>query len=200
MRIASADGWITFPSGEPAIQAKTVKENVHPTSVSIQWDVSVALGDGRTLIESFMGIGSDRRDAENDAASVFSRAVFHVLYKALYDRNDLHQLVEEWSIAGVPRSVIVGDNVVRGDLDTANRAVELADSFDETLKASALKGGLHWIRTFYAQMNNELLGAEVLLDNEPWPELETKWRELPWPRAEKYYSVRRFLIVTDRQA
>ena len=41
------------------------------------------------------------------------------------------------------------------------------------------------------------MSNEVLLDNDPWEEMQVFMAEQPWPVAEKPYDVRVFVVVKD---
>lgn len=54
----------------------------------------------------------------------------------------------------------------------------------------------HLIRFFYAQSDNETMTVEFMIDNQDGTaEEENQFAQLPWPRRETYYSVRRCIML-----
>jgi hypothetical protein len=54
---------------------------------------------------------------------------------------------------------------------------------------------LCWIRFYYGHLSDPTRITEVLLNNEPWPEVAEAMEAVAWPQSESFYSVRLFLIL-----
>jgi hypothetical protein len=196
--VSVRDGAIYPTNGGPCLRARISNERELEKGGALRLDVLVELPDGRTIIECMAGWGGDRQVAIGQAFTTFTMGVFHVLLKAFHEPNDPHMEFETWEIDGIPRQVVVGDIVGRastgGSTDVANK---LMTEFIGQLKAMPLPPGTHWIRLYCAQLNNKVIAIEVLLDNDTWDEMQTKFAALPWPLVDGFYSARQFTVVQD---
>jgi hypothetical protein len=187
-----------FPdSGRRAAAAIVRDSDWHPSV--LQLDFRLEIGPDRWLIESFAGIGDTRERAMRNAVALLAANTLHVLVRAFLASGDDDQVsVERWTVGGSPRTAVVGPATGRS---MAGRAPELpGDRFERVearIRASALAGGPHWIRIYFAQSNRTPSQFEALLDNEPWPEMVSTLRSVAWPLVEDFYSVRLFLVLLD---
>lgn len=198
---AKQDGeWVTFPGYQYRAAAAIVKENnPRQNFISVQLDVRLALGDGRVLIESFMGMGTSRDEAVGDSFQNFTINSFHVLLRAFFAPSDEQVTVEEWNIAGKQRRVALGNLGMRGTPPAPEKMpVDWFPTVESKLKAMPLTGGTHWVRIYYAQMNGKMMELEVLLDNDHWVPLKDSLKDIVWPTSTDFFSMRLFMVITDR--
>ena len=170
------------------------------TSRTLQLDICLEINMGRALIESFAGIGATWEEALADAWRNFIDNSFHVILTAFFtDQHDAQITRETWNIDGEDRPIIIGNIGLRsGDAAVSNSlSMDWLTTLEEKIKEQPLAEGSHWIRVFYAQMNNEALSCEVLLDNETWIDLQDEMADFAWPAHAAFYSVRLFLIITE---
>jgi len=76
----------------------------------------------------------------------------------------------------------------------------IPEALESTLQAvichQNLTAQYHLIRFFYAQSDNETMTVEFMIDNQDGTaEEENQFAQLPWPRRETYYSVRRCIML-----
>lgn len=174
-----------IPGPGIVVQAEIFSEN-GPAS---QLDVRLILPDGQLLIESVGGFELV------DLVDNFARSSFHVLLRALVKAGADEQVdVETWTVNGVEYRAYLGPVTHRGETQAAV-PTDWFTLFESSIRNATLTGDLHWIRLYYAQMNNETMDVEVLLDNETWDELQTTMRAYDWSRRETFYSVRMFMIL-----
>ena len=172
--------------------------NVSKQTNSMQLDVLLEMENGQTIVESFAGFGEDLESAFENCVQNFCLNSFHVILSTFFTQEyDDQVTVEEWSINGKARAVIMGNVVGRASGGELPEAVN-TDWFpvlEEGIQALPLDDGDHWVRLFFAQQGGEQLALEVLLDNEPCDELVKKLRAFPWPSLDAFYSQRLFLII-----
>jgi hypothetical protein len=167
----------------------------------LQLDVRVHLPDGRTLIESFAGIGESLQYALGDGFDNFSRSSWHVLLNAFLDGPEgtgvEQDSSEEWQLPLGRFTAWMGDAVFRGQPSgKGEELVAWVQPFASAIRqAPPGAGQSHWIRLFYAQYQGEMMTCEVLLDGEPWEEMQHEIKQFPWPRGEAFYSARLFLVL-----
>ena len=163
----------------------------------MQADFITALPSGEHIVEAFAGTGVDLDAALTDACEGFRVCTFHVLCSALLGRPCGDTTVETWDIGGTPRTLTFGSVRIRGKLPPDSWPPVFA-GIEAQVKASGLPPGLHWVRYFYCHIAGESPTIEVLLDDEPWTQLQRKAVNLPWPASEDYYKIRLFFIIQDR--
>jgi len=193
--------WIAIQGSEILTQWKLASERqVQAGQWSVQLDSLWVLEDRRLLVESVGGFGPSRSAAIVDALDNFSKSSFHVLLRALLDAPCDHALpAETWEISGTPRMVFPSDLVSRGKFpqDASEAVQEWCDLVVKEIQTSSLPNGTHWIRVYTAQMNDEVMQLEVLLDNEPWHEIKPRLIQIKPPAQKDFYSIRLFWVVRD---
>jgi hypothetical protein len=194
---------LVIPGTSYRAEAEVVTDRVHAQAHSIQLDVRLQLSPDRCLIESFGGFGDTRTEAVGDAFSHFARGSFHVLLRSflVLASDDEQVTVESWSIDGTPRTVVIGNVLLRGRAPGEVRnPTEWFDVLETAIRSSPLSPEAHWIRFYYAQSGGQELATEALLDNETWDYLVESMRAFPWPVSEAFYSARLFLVVQAEQS
>jgi hypothetical protein len=189
---------VVFPRqlmrGSAAIVRDQPQKNIH----SVQLDVRLRIGLGRTLVESFGGFGATRERAIADAQSNFVANSFHVLHAAFFSEHDDQVRREQWAIGGRPKRVTLGTIGIRGQSsEVAAVAPEWFKKFEAQLRSRNLRPGTHWLRYYYAQVDHRPLSCEVLLDNEVWQELQSVMAAEAGPLGSGFLSLRVFLVVQD---
>lgn len=161
-------------------------------------DVILTIEEGRSIIESSVGIGEDDNEAAIDAFEQFTLNSFHVLLSSFFtpDFND-NVNVEEWNIGKQKFDAIFSNVSMRGQAPQP-LPMEWFENFAETVKRQKITKDIHWVRLFYAISNNELMNCEVLLDNEDWIEVQDKAATFTLPNAEKYLSLRMFFVLKPK--
>ncbi len=189
--------WIVFVGKTIRAKASVVGETAENDRTSIQLDVRLETVPGRTVIESFAGIGQTRDKAIADAFSSFAATTFHVLLAVYFGCEESpHASQEEWAIGGRTGRVTVGDVGVRGKPPVQGE--ELVGWFGhlrENIQEKQLRPGTHWVRLFYGQMQGRAMACEVLLNNRVWEEVQAEMAAVEWPSGQEFYSVRVFLVL-----
>ncbi|MFX1255325.1 MAG: DUF6348 family protein [Promethearchaeota archaeon] len=192
------DDWLIFQNKQIKINGEIVSETKYKNFFSVQLDVRLQLDTNTTIIESFGGIGQDKDEAILSAQENFAVNSFHVFLAAFFDPNDDQVTKEIWSIGGKKKQVIIGNMGIRGQIPTENNVhVSWFEKFEKKIKAENLEQEINWIRLYFAQMNNEQMECEVLLDNEPWEKMQREMAVIEWPKSKNFFSVRIFIIIQD---
>jgi hypothetical protein len=176
--------------------AAIVTTTEFPAGTSVQLDVRLEIAPGRTIVESFAGVGETHEKAVGDALRNFAVNSLHVLLAAFFLSDDSQVLQEEWLVGGRTSRVTVGNIGVRGDPPV--RGAELTGwfkHFEHKLKEAELRPGTHWVRLYYAQADGKAMTCEVLLDNDVWAEMQSEMAAVAWPSGDQFYSVRVFLVI-----
>src|SRR5262249_22461519 len=80
--------WITFPGRTVRANAAIMRELPQTSALTVQLDVRLEVGPGRTIVESFAGIGVTREKAIADAVHNLIANSFHVLLAAFFRPED----------------------------------------------------------------------------------------------------------------
>jgi len=190
------DDWVVFPGRAMRANAAIVREKKQQAGMSVQLDVRLEIESGRTIIESFTGLGETREKTVADALHHFAANTFHVLLAAFFRSDDQHVTQEDWIVGGRTSRVIIGNVGVRGQPPVqGDQLVGWFKRFEEKLKEKQLRPGTHWVRLYYGQMQGRRIACEVLLNNDVWEEIQSEMAAVDWPSEEEFYSVRVFLVI-----
>lgn len=199
--------WIVFQKNNSKSSRKAnasiVQEFKHQAALSVQMDVNFQIAPGRTIIESFAGIGTTQEAAVSDALHNFTANSFHVLLTAFLrpdHENNEQESQEEWIIGGEKRRGVVSDIGIRGKSPVSGEElVGWYEKFAQKLQEKSLEKTwgkeTHWVRLYYAQSQGKSVACEVLLDNEAWEVMQSETAAFDWPSADAFYSVRVFLVI-----
>jgi hypothetical protein len=195
--------WVRVDGGRLHTRAVWFNLKEGTEDVILQVDFITLTADGRHIVESFAGVGSDVPSALIDAAVAYQDCTFHVLLTTLLKHPCEHVEYEDRTIGGQRRRLTLGS--MRMHLGRPLQEIEdwwkpALDEFWPHLDAISLSPGLHWMRFFYFYAPSMDPTVEVLLDNETHETLEARAAELPWPQTEHFYSVRIFFTVEDGPA
>jgi hypothetical protein len=163
---------------------------------AVQLDINVHLPDGRTLTESFAGIGREPKFAMGDAFDTFSQSSFHVLLSAFFGGSGC-ETIEEWDMPTGRFKAFIGGATFRGTLPIEGQEmVRWFDTFaDGILQAPFSHQQSHWVRLYYGQNERKMMTCEVLVDNTVWNGAQQAMAQYPWIKADAFYSMRVFLVL-----
>ena len=170
---------------------------------TVQMDVRMGGFDGdRVIVESNCGFGDSIEEQVNFAMQSTANASFHVFLPAFIEVPACHGTEKEiWKIVE-DRDVFAGlITTVFGYPPAGEDGIpdmSFYEKFIEKMETFPLAKGTHWIRIQHMRMKDEALCNDVLLDNEPWPEMQEFIASHDWPHSEEPYDVRVFLIIKDR--
>jgi hypothetical protein len=189
--------WIIVNGDLPALTAAIANEQQHENGIVLRLDVVVMLESEMTIHESFAGIGETREEAVNNALENFCDNSLHVLLAALWGVVDKDQVtIEKWEINGSRWVATIGGYGVRGsNVEGLELPETLFPTIETRIKELPLSKPVHWVRTFYCNLNDTERVAEVLLDNEPWNSGRGAIENLNWAASNEFYSVRNFLML-----
>ncbi len=191
--------WLLFQEGGVKVNGEIVGEQRQKQGLIIQLDIRVQI-QGRTIIESFAGMGDSTKAALESGLENFAHNSLHVFIGAFLDPKDDLVLREIWSIGGQKRLAIIGQMGIRGKIPTENDVhLTWFKHFEERIKKTQLTKDLHWVRLYYAQMNEQQMVCEILLDNEPWAQMQEEMAEIDWPKSKAFFSLRIFIILLKIQ-
>jgi len=167
----------------------------------IQLDIRLQGFDGdRVLIESIAGIGETDEEQIQRAFQAIANGSFHVILSAFFDQPESHGTsCQTWELGGEPREIH------RGLITTIFGYPQEEGSdqpwlgfypiFKTRLEELGLPEGIHWIRIYQSRRGPQVLCNEVLLDNQPWAEMQGLMEAVEWPVIERAFDVRLFLVV-----
>jgi hypothetical protein len=173
-----------------ALEIRTFPGKLQRTRAQLQIDVIARDGE-REIMESFAGLGETVAAAIANAVEKFARASLHVMLATLAGREHGHDQVdwERWR----------GFDVCSGPL---LQMWSQPPPFDfaallEAMRAALpeLSRELHWVRIFVAVDDGKLLGYDAMLDNQTYQPFVELLQRVPWPRAEKAYALRHFMML-----
>src|SRR5262245_54740563 len=101
--------WITFPDRKWKAAASIVRTLEQQAGKTVQLDIRLEIARGRTIVESFAGVGETREKAVTDALHNFTVNSFHVLLAAFFDSDDPHASQKEWVVGGRTSRVTIGN-------------------------------------------------------------------------------------------
>lgn len=188
---------IIFP--EQQVSSQLFLHN-HPSKVGsvLKLDVILTIEEGRSIIESSVGIGESNEEAAKDAFVQFTTNSFHVLLSSFFtSEHDDEINVEEWNIGGQTFKVIFSNVCIRGQAPQP-LPLEWFEQFVAEIHQHQFTKDVHWLRLFYGLANNEITVCEVLLDNDNWDEVQSKAYSFPLPPSEAYLSLRMFFVLIPK--
>src|SRR5262249_23804823 len=150
---AVAEGeWISFPGRSMRACASIVRETPQRSWLSVQLDVRLEVAPGRTIVESFAGLGETRDKAVGDALHNFIANSFHVLLAAFFRPNDPQVTEEEWNVSGRTIRATIGNVGIRGKPPVQGKQLTAwYEPFKEKLTQRQLPPRTHWVRLYYGQ-------------------------------------------------
>ncbi len=193
LHVLEYKNWLLVDEKLPALSASTQNFREYENGASIRLDVSVLLDKSKVIWESFAGVGKDELSAMQNAFQNFSANSFHVFLSAFWQVAEEEEVgIEEWEIQGELWNAYIGNFGCKGDFNIPENLFSL---IEEQIKEEKLEEDLYWFRLFYAHISPEEQMIETLKNNEEWPALGDKIKQVQWPSSDKFYSLRNFIIL-----
>lgn len=195
IRLRPEGDWLAVEGSHARVRGIVQEIEGAAEQASTQVDIVFSPWPGTLLAESFGGFGETLDERIRHALGTFARNTLHVLLTVFLGADCGDSVGRERIInSGIPRLVTHGDAACAGDPDLAG-STGWWDGFLDLLATHPIPPGIHWVRLFCAQLDRRQLGIEILLDNERWSAAEPALREIVWPAADGYFSIRMFLVV-----
>lgn len=158
-------------------------------------------GRDRAVVETFAGWGETRDEALDQAFTYFTQSAFHVWLAAFFGIGDYRVTEEEWLVAGKAKRAYAGEMVTIGRFPAGGILMtDVFPALEAAVKSRPMEDNSHWLRFFFAQVKEGQRVCQVLLDNEPWPDVREEMERFPWPESDNYYSIRQFTVFRDPDA
>ena len=157
---------------------------------------------GRPIVETFAGAGNDQDGAVADAFGKLEAGTLHTLLEVLTGHRCAQGQADiaRWARKDAAWQVHSGPSLAQH-----LEGLSLSDAYPAFLAALSRRflevapPGPHWIRVFVACYNGQLQSADVLLDNDPWPDGQRLLRAQPWATTQSFQSIRQFLLAMPAQ-
>jgi hypothetical protein len=161
----------------------------------VEVEFRVRLPSGGEIVEYVAGMGTTEDQAVKDALANFTLTTFHVVYKSFMNASDPHQTVETVPIGGSPRKLAMGDLYMRGDPDAPVDLSAMRPQIQDAISRLDLSDEPHWIKIVYGQDKGEPIMVSATLDNGEDEPLTSAIGALSWPKCDKAYIVKQFIVV-----
>lgn len=171
-------------------------DNAHSKIIQLDIVAHSARIAPRCIVESMAGLGADRSAAEKDAFGKFLLGSFHVLLTALAEHSCESTPAEwlHWQGKNGAWRICDGPLLVHSSGSKLTTYPEFMPKLQE-LFVGSVSPGMHWVRVFVASFQRKMAGADVLLDNQPWPEGAALVNNWDWSFPEEYRSLRHFFVA-----
>lgn len=161
---------------------------------TVQLDVVLYYGI-KPIVESFSGWGNDEMSMVQDAVQVFTISTFHTMLSVFFNDEFDNQVEKEiWQINQREFEMTIGHFVSRGEVPETLGTVWF-DEYQKEVQKLPLSDGVHWLRLYYGQADNQAIAYETLLDNEHCQEIMPLVEGFSWQASEGFYSMRVFLVA-----
>lgn len=184
----------------PGVAAQAFEMERFEDSVVVQVDIHVLLPE-QSFVESFVGHAQTVEEAVAQAFEQFEINVLHTLIMAFWDKAKRVENgigTEIWEINGHRWQAVISNYGYRGD-EPLDEVLDDSDSMftevQNAIHALPLEKDIYAIRSVYTNVGDGRKVAEVLINNEEFPELEEAISKLAWKTTEGYYTVRNFVLV-----
>jgi len=187
---------IIFEKEQISIRVYCFDRSSVPDLKTLQLDVLINYGIN-AMIESFGGIGKDFATANLDAFENFMNNSFHTVLSAFFtSKFDEEVRKLQWPINNKEFEVVSSNIGVRGTMPE-NSTLEWLNEFETAIQKLELEEGVHWVRLYYAQDQNQTTACEVLLNNENCVSIQEKAVKFDWHKQDEFYSLRVFMILKN---
>lgn len=161
---------------------------------TVQLDVVLYYGI-KPIVESFSGWGNDEMSMVQDAVQVFTISTFHTMLSVFFNDEFDNQVEKEiWQINQREFEMTIGHFISRGEVPETLGTVWF-DEYQKEVQKLPLSDGVHWLRLYYGQADNQAIAYETLLDNEHCQEIMPLVEGFSWQASESFYSMRVFLVA-----
>ncbi|MER9521675.1 DUF6348 family protein [Mesorhizobium sp. M0614] len=150
------------------------------------------------VIESFVGLGDTREQAIFQAFGKFLIGVFHVLIEGLAEHvcENMQAEIAFWQRNDAGWKIYGGPVITQAAVEcTLNRTYPAFYARLEKLFTAKVRPGSHFIRIFLASYGGALVGNEILLDNETWPEGQELLVDQDWHHGDGYQALRQVILA-----
>lgn len=196
VRCTVKDNKILFDKEQISIEVYCYDKTSNPNLNVLQLDVNLYYGIN-PITESFAGIGENFDSANINAIENFTHNSFHTILSAFFiSKFDKEIQKYNWSINNREFEVYSSNIGIRGTKPQKLNTEWLKQFEIEILKLE-LEEGIHSIRLFYSQDQNQTTVCEVLLNNNISIQLQEKAKFFDWQKQEEFYSLRVFMILKN---
>lgn len=194
VKAVQQDNVIDFVNKNMHMQVNCFLHDHNNQQQTIQLDVVLYYGI-KPIIESFSGWGDDEMSMVQDAVQNFTISTFHTLLSVFFSNEFDNQVEKEiWQINRQDFEITIGNFISRGEVpETLGTA--WFDEYQKEVQKLSLLDGLHWLRLYYGQADNQAIAYEALLDNEHCQEIMPLVENFSWQVSENFYSMRVFLVA-----
>lgn len=184
-------------AGNPArFNASLYSSKQNESGFVVENEFRIKLTPDREITEYVVGIGSTERKAMDDATVNFALTTFHPVYRMFFNPSDPHQAVDKVKMSdGKLREVAFGDLYARSAVDLGGALGPMRPRLKALIPQLRLDDGPHWIKIVYGQNRSAPVTVAVTMDNQDSLELTETVKNLPWPKREKYYLVKQFVVI-----
>ena len=187
---------ILFYKEQISIETYCFNKNSNPNLTVLQLDVCINYGIN-AIVESFAGIGKDFIAANIDAIENFTNNSFHTILSAFFTSKFDNQLQKyNWDISSKKFEVFSSNIGIRG-AKPKNLNTKWFKQFETEILKLQLDEGVHSIRLFYSQTQNQTTVCEVLINNKHFVKIQEKAEKFDWQKQEDFYSLRVFMILKN---
>ena len=154
------------------------------------------------LLESFGGMAATWQGAIGQNIEKFERGSLHVLIEALLARGSCPDQVswERVEHPGGAFEACLGGQLVLYCGAPAADLGPLLEGIKAALAGRPLSHAVHALRLYVCFDGEKMLSHEALLDNEPWEEGAALVAGHGWPRVERLWGSRLFLLLVPEVA
>lgn len=190
------DNKILFDKEQISIEICCFDKTSNPNLNVLQLDVNLYYGIN-PIIESFAGIGENFESANINAIENFTHNSFHTILSAFFtSKFDKEIQKYNWNISNKKFEVYSSNIGIRGT-KPQKLNTEWLKQFEIEISKLKLEEGIHSIRLFYSQNQNQTTICEVLLDNNISIQLQEKAIFFDWQKQEEFYSLRVFMVLKN---
>lgn len=169
--------------------------------ISSQLDVMVVTDMGERIIECFGDFGTTIDEAINKNLQNFSLSSLHPILAA-FGGKDIETLkhveIEEWVVNGTTWRVYLGNLVPKSIGEQRIPPPQFFHSIECTIRDQKLTNNLHWFRSYYCQLNENITEREFLMDNEA-KNADLIFSSIPVMPNVTFYSCRNFILLAKHQ-
>ncbi len=194
--VATHEDWTLVDNKLPVLRGGYHVTRNEPASSMIQMDLELRLNAERSIYEHYAGTGETEEQAVAQALFKFCIGAFHVFLSAYWDHHEADQVdLTHWSLQGGQWDVFIGAMFnFASEGQAAGFPKDYISTVQEAISGLVLTPEDHWFSFYGANLKGELT-MDAYLDNGAWPELNNRLKQLDWPPANGFYSIRNFILL-----
>ncbi len=187
------------------IEPRMIQRGNANDTVQVQLDFAIVSPrmQGVPFLDSIAGVGDTQDLAVRNAFEKFARSSFHVIAEALTDHpGDSQQVeIEQWGAGERAWRTFVGPLFLQATQHGAGvQGFEPFFGALEDLFVASMSPGPHWMRVFLGALDGKVMGREVLVDGEVWPDGQALLDAQTFEYPAGYASFRNLLIALPAEA